>query len=54
MNADQLWFEAFFSEESDIRVYADDNFLVIAAYSNDKSSDLLIKEDLVYESNESN
>lgn len=53
-NTDQVWYEVLLSEETDVRVYADTNFLCIAAYSDEQSSELIIKEDLVHESNAGN
>lgn len=50
---DQVWYEVLLSDESDVRVYADSSFLTIAAYTDCQSAELVIKEDLVYESTSS-
>jgi hypothetical protein len=53
-NTDQVWYEVLLSPETDVRVYADTNFLVLAAYTSAESSELVIKEDLIHESNAGN
>ena len=47
-NTDQIWIECLLSPSSDIRVYADQGFLSVCAYTDDFSSEIVIKEDCIY------
>ena len=44
----QIWIEILLSPVSDIRILADNGYMSITAYNHDFSSELVIKEDLVY------
>lgn len=47
-NMDQVWIEILLSPESDIRILAENGYMAITAYSYDFSSEVVIKEEMVY------